>query len=68
MVLEKLLSVVKDLELAVRDAEKFKGGNASAGVRLRKQAQDAVRSLKELRKLVSDAKAERKVAEKAPGV
>lgn len=68
MVVEKLTGLVTELQAALKDAEKFDGGNASAGVRLRKQAQVAVRSLKELRKAVSDTKAERKAAKppKAP--
>ena len=63
--LEKLTLVLKELELSLRDAEKFDSGNTSAGARLRKQSQVAVRSLKELRKMVQDVKAARK-AEKTP--
>jgi predicted RNA binding protein with dsRBD fold (UPF0201 family) len=44
--LQKLLS---DLELSLRDAEKFDNGNASAGVRVRKKAQDAIQQLKDIR-------------------
>lgn len=62
MVLDKLATVLGELQVALKDAEKFDRGNASAGVRLRKQAQAAVRALKEVRKVVSDVKSERKAA------
>lgn len=52
MLVEKLDEVIKELELAKRDAEKAGGGNKSAGVRLRKDAKKAVDGLQELRKLV----------------
>lgn len=57
---EALSVVMKQLELMLRDAEKFDNGNASAGTRVRKQAQEAIKSLKDLRKLVSDVKETRK--------
>lgn len=62
MTVDKLATVLAELQEALKDAEKFDGGNASAGVRLRKQAQEAVKGLKELRKAVSDVKTERKVS------
>ena len=49
MSLEKLLKILSELSLAVRDAEKFDSGNASAGRRVRKSAMDAIKELKELR-------------------
>lgn len=52
MLLERLEEIVKDLELAKRDAEKADAGNKSAGVRLRKDAKKAQDLLQELRKLV----------------
>ena len=52
MLVEKLDEVIKELELAKRDAEKADGGNKSAGVRLRKDAKKAVDCLQELRNLV----------------
>ena len=64
-VVEQLTSALQDLELMLRDAEKFDGGNSSAGARVRKQAQQVVKALKEVRKTVQDVKQERKVAEKA---
>ncbi len=57
---EALAELVKDLELSLRDAEKFDNGNASAGVRVRKKAQEAIAKLKDVRKLVSEVKETRK--------
>lgn len=55
-----LVELLKDLELTLRDAEKFDNGNASAGVRVRKKAQEGIAKLKDVRKLVSDVKEARK--------
>lgn len=52
MLVEKLDKVIKELELAKRDAEKADSGNKSAGIRLRKDAKKALDGLQELRKLV----------------
>ena len=41
MVLEKLQEILSELSLAVRDAEKFDAGNASAGRRVRSSAMAA---------------------------
>jgi hypothetical protein len=49
MSLEQLQKILSELSLAVRDAEKFDSGNASAGRRVRKSAMDAIKELKELR-------------------
>ena len=49
MVLDRLQKILSELSLAVRDAEKFDSGNASAGRRVRKSAMDAIKELKELR-------------------
>jgi len=68
MVKDKLATVLSDLDSALKDAEKFDGGNASAGVRLRKQVQDATRALKEVRKAVSEVKAQRKAEKPAKQV
>jgi len=65
MVKDKLTTVLQELETALKDADKFDGGNASAGVRLRKQAQAAVRALKEVRKAVSDVRGQRKAEKPA---
>ena len=61
IVLEKLSEVLKELELTLRDAEKFDGGNTSAGARVRKQSQVAVKALKDVRKTVQEVKVQRKV-------
>ena len=49
MALDRLQKILSELSLAVRDAEKFDNGNASAGRRVRKSAMDAIKELKELR-------------------
>ena len=69
MLKEKLTVLIEELTSALRDADKFDGGNAAAGVRLRKQAQTATQVLREVRKEVSLVKSQRK-AEKvsAPAV
>jgi len=56
---EKLKEIIACLSEGLVDAGKFDRGNASAGVRTRKNAQCCVVKLKELRKLVSDIKNER---------
>lgn len=55
-VLETLNSIIECLKEAEADAAKVDKGNASAGVRLRKTAQVAVRSLKEMRLQVQEIK------------
>ena len=55
----KLKEIIDCLSETQADAAKFDNGNASAGVRTRKQAQCCVVLLKELRKLVSDVKRDR---------
>ena len=62
---EKLSGVLKELEASLVDAGKFDGGNTSAGARVRKQSQVAVRALKEVRKTVQEVKAVRKAEDKA---
>lgn len=53
---DALQKLIDDLQLSMRDTEKFDNGNASAGVRIRKKAQDAIKQLKDIRKLVSETK------------
>ena len=60
MVLDQLQRILSELSLAVRDAEKFDNGNASAGRRVRKSAMDAIKELKELRAAVMSELHERK--------
>ncbi len=52
MTLEQLQKILSELSLAVRDAEKFDKGNASAGRRVRKSAMQAIKELRELRAAV----------------
>jgi len=49
MILDRLQEILSELSLAVRDAEKFDNGNASAGRRVRKSAMQAIKELKDLR-------------------
>lgn len=54
-----LKEIIKDLELAVRDAEKADKGNVSAGIRLRKDAMQASKDLGDLRSLVLESRKEK---------
>ena len=49
MITEKFEKILKELNLAIEDAEKCDRGNASAGRRLRKVSLDAMKALKQLR-------------------
>jgi len=62
-VLNKLNEIIASLQAGAVDAGKFDRGNASAGVRTRKRAQECVVALKALRSLVSEAKKERQATE-----
>lgn len=53
---ELIEEVMKELQLILRDAEKADAGNISAGVRVRKRMQDAIKKLKNVRKVISDVK------------
>lgn len=52
----KLQSIVDELIIAVGDASKFDGGNASAGTRVRKAAMAATKGLKAVRTEVQGIK------------
>lgn len=54
MIQQKLDQIVSALQDVSADAEKFDEGNAAAGRRVRKAAQDARNALFELRKQVSE--------------
>ena len=56
MILEQLQKIVTDLSDALADAGKFEGGNAAAGTRVRKAAQQAKKDLQALRIAVQEAK------------
>ena len=60
MILERLQEILSELSLAVKDAEKFDNGNASAGRRARKSAMEAIKELKVLRAEVMSELHERK--------
>jgi len=61
MLESKITELLEDLKLCLRDATKFDKGNASAGVRVRKDLMDAVKEIKELRQFVLDKKKSRKL-------
>lgn len=58
-ILEKLEDIIKNLELAKRDAEKTDNGNVSAGIRLRKDAMQATKDLQDLRQKVLQSRKEK---------
>jgi hypothetical protein len=60
MVENKLSEIIELLCEVSPDAVKFDKGNAAAGTRVRKAAQEAANALKDLRKAVSEVKNERK--------
>ncbi len=60
MLESKLSELIESLQLALRDASKFDRGNASAGVRVRKDLMKAVKDIKEVRQFVLDEKKSRK--------
>jgi hypothetical protein len=49
MIIEKLRTIVEELEKASEDAQKCEDGNASAGRRVRKISMDVIKKLKDLR-------------------
>lgn len=51
-----LQSVIDSLQAALADAEKFDKGNASAGTRVRKAAQEGKKALHDLRTTVQEIK------------
>lgn len=57
-IVEKLEEIIKLLQLAQRDAEKSDRGNTAAGIRLRKDAMKATKSLQELRQMVLNSRKE----------
>tara|TARA_A100001011_G_scaffold245367_2_gene253320 strand:+ start:725 stop:901 length:177 start_codon:yes stop_codon:yes gene_type:complete len=55
MIVEKLKSILDSLCEAEEDAIKSEAGNLAAGRRARKQAMEAIKSLKEFRALILEA-------------
>tara|TARA_B100000131_G_C18073853_1_gene595596 strand:+ start:882 stop:1061 length:180 start_codon:yes stop_codon:yes gene_type:complete len=54
MIKDSIEQIISGLQNAVADAEKCDGGNAAAGRRVRKAAQEARNALLELRKQVTE--------------
>jgi len=53
---ERLTKIVESLQAAAEDADRFYRGNASAGTRVRKAAQEAKKDLQELRIMIQERK------------
>jgi hypothetical protein len=53
---DSLDQIISNLQTAAADADKFDTGNKSAGVRVRKAAQEATKALKVVRQDVLDAR------------
>ena len=60
MIKDQLQEVIDILKESLADSDKFDRGNASAGVRTRKTAMEAVKCLKDLRENVLAVKNARK--------
>ena len=61
MLENKITELLENLRLCLRDAAKFDKGNASAGVRLRKDLMATTKEIKELRQFVLSKKKSRKL-------
>tara|TARA_Y100000817_G_C16367612_1_gene328852 strand:+ start:183 stop:374 length:192 start_codon:yes stop_codon:yes gene_type:complete len=60
MIKDRLGEVLELLESAGKDTDKFDRGNATAGTRVRKQAMEAIKLLKEMRAEIIDVRNSRK--------
>jgi hypothetical protein len=60
MIKDRLSEVLELLESAGKDTDKFDRGNATAGTRVRKQAMEAIKLLKEMRAEIIDVRNSRK--------
>tara|TARA_R100000808_G_C2143099_1_gene150862 strand:- start:1727 stop:1915 length:189 start_codon:yes stop_codon:yes gene_type:complete len=60
MIKEKLQEIIDVLSAADRDTQKFDRGNATAGTRVRKNAMEAIKLLKDMRAEIIDIRNERK--------
>lgn len=60
MIKDRLTQVLELLESAGRDTDKFDRGNATAGTRVRKNAMEAIRLLKEMRAEIIEVRNSRK--------
>ncbi len=60
MIKERLQEIIELLDQADRDTQKFDRGNATAGTRVRKQAMEAIRLLKDMRSEIIEIRNDRK--------
>jgi len=60
MIKEKLEEIIELLALSDKDTQKFDRGNATAGTRVRKQAMEAIKLLKEMRAEIIEVRKNRK--------
>lgn len=60
MLVEKIDSIIRTLELMKRDAEKAQNGVFTAGIRVRKDAFAILKEVKEIRTMVMDIRKEKK--------
>lgn len=60
MIKERLQEIIELLDQTDRDTQKFDRGNATAGTRVRKQAMEAIRLLKDMRSEIIEIRNDRK--------
>ncbi len=60
MIKEKLQEIINLLDTTDKDTEKFDRGNATAGTRVRKQAMEAIKLLKDMRAEIIEVRNSRK--------
>tara|TARA_Y100001938_G_scaffold33803_1_gene46416 strand:- start:1260 stop:1448 length:189 start_codon:yes stop_codon:yes gene_type:complete len=60
MIKERLQEIIELLATADKDTQKFDRGNATAGTRVRKQAMEAIKLLKDMRAEIIEVRNERK--------
>mgnify|MGYP003627377780 CR=1 FL=1 len=60
MIRERLEEIIELLHSSARDTEKFDRGNSTAGTRVRKEAMEAIKLLKEMRSEIINTRNERK--------
>ena len=60
MIKDRLSEVLELLESAGKDTDKFDRGNATAGTRVRKNAMEAIKLLKEMRAEIIEVRNSRK--------
>jgi len=61
MIKDKLEEIIELLAEADKDTQKFDRGNATAGTRVRKQAMEAIKLLKDMRSEIIEIRNDRKV-------